>query len=349
VRGAPDREAGAVNALLYMVTVLIWGSTWLAIEYQLGEVHPTASVMYRFALAAVLLSLWARHRKLPMRFGLKDHLYMALLGSLMFSTNYVLLYFSEVHLTSGLVAVIFSMTQVMNIVNGVVFFRRRVTPSVGVGAAFGLMGITTVFWPELANFNLSTSSGQGIALALGGTLAFSLGNAVSTRNQAAGLPVVQSNVYGMAYGAILTSPFALTLGGGLKFGTSPAYIVALLYLVLCGSVIAFGFYLTLLGRIGPERAAYATVLFPIIALVLSTLFEGFVWTSRALLGVILILMGNAIVLSKPKTLQALRLLRPNRLVAACWGSAGGPVFACLPKSRPSAGSQCEQARSASLD
>ncbi|WNG25197.1 DMT family transporter [Cystobacter fuscus] len=297
------------NALLYTVTVLIWGSTWLAIKMQLGGVHPAASIIYRFSLAAVLMFAWVLSRGLPLRFKPKDHFFMALVGALMFSTNFLCFYMASAYLTSGLVAVIFSMSLLLNIVNGMLFFRRKVASSVLVGAACGLAGILLVFWPELARFNLDSNSGRGIALSLMGTLLFSLGNMASARNSAAGLPTQSSTAYGMAYGALLLTLFALVQGVELRFDFSPRYMGSLLYLALFGSVVAFGSYLTLLGRIGAERAAYATVLFPMIALGLSTVFEGFVWTPRALLGVLLALVGNAIVLTKPEKLG--KLLRPR--------------------------------------
>lgn len=289
-----------MNALLYGVVTLIWGSTWLAIKYQLGVVAPEASVAYRFALAALFLFGWSIARGMPLRYKLKDHFFMALLGALMFSTNYVLFYIAESHLTSGLVAIIFSIALFMNIGNKMLFFRQTVKPSVLLGATFGLAGITFVFWRELVSFSLDSSSGRGIALSLAGTLLFSFGNMVSARNQRVGLPIIQSTAYGMAYGAALLTIFALLFGIDLKLDMSFAYLSSLIYLALFGSVIGFGCYLTLLGRIGAERAAYATVLTPVIALGLSTLFERFTWTLQAVVGVCLILIGNVVVLRKPK-------------------------------------------------
>jgi drug/metabolite transporter (DMT)-like permease len=293
------------NALLYVVTVLIWGSTWLAIKMQLGLVHPAASIIYRFSLAALLMFAWVLSRGLPLRFKPRDHFFMALVGALMFSTNFLCFYMASAYLTSGLVAVIFSMSLLLNIANGRLFFRRKVGSPVLVGAACGLMGILLVFWSDLARFNLDSNSGRGIALALLGTLLFSLGNMASARNSAAGLPIQSSTAYSMAYGALLLTAFALLQGVELSFDFSPRYMGSLLYLALFGSVVAFGCYLNLLGRIGAERAAYATVLFPMIALGLSTVFEGFVWTPQALLGVLLALVGNASILTKPERLGRL--------------------------------------------
>ncbi|MFJ9614332.1 DMT family transporter [Streptomyces noursei] len=292
-----------MNAVLYVVTVLIWGSTWLAIKGQLGDVHPTASIAYRFALAAVILLAWARLRGLPLRYPLRVHGQFVLMGALMFSTNFVCFYFAEQHLTTGLVSIIFAMSLLVNMVFARVFFRRTITAKMLVGGAVGLLGIVTVFWPEFQNFGLSSGSGQGVVLSVIGTLVFCLGNVVSGKTQAAGIPVVQGTGYAMAYGALLMAPFAAIFGGGALFQPTLKYTGSLLYLAVFGSVVGFGAYLTLLGRIGGERAAYAMVLFPIVALLLSTVFEKFTWTARDLVGVALILLGNLVMVVNPSLVR----------------------------------------------
>ncbi|MGX7763084.1 DMT family transporter [Streptomyces angustmyceticus] len=301
-----------MNAFLYVVTVLIWGSTWLAIKGQLGDVHPTASIAYRFALAAVILLAWARLRGLPLRYPARVHGQFALMGALMFSTNFVCFYFAEQHLTTGLVSIIFAMSLVVNMAFARLFFKRAITAKMLLGGAIGLLGIGTVFWPEFQHFGLSSGSGQGIVLSALGTLVFCLGNVVSGKTQAAGIPVIQGTGYAMAYGALLMAPFAVFFGHGALFDPTPQYAGSLLYLAVFGSVIGFGAYLTLLGRIGGERAAYAMVLFPIVALLLSTVFEEFHWTARDLAGVFLILVGNAVMLTNP---ALLRRLTGNRFPA----------------------------------
>jgi drug/metabolite transporter (DMT)-like permease len=294
-----------VNVVLYVVTVLIWGSTWLAIKYQLGDVHPAASITYRFALASVLLVAWALYRRLPLGLPARAHRYLVPMGALMFSGNFVCFYFSEQYLTTGLVAIIFAMSLVVNMLFARIFFHRRLGPRVLVGAVIGLTGIVTVFWPALSGFSLTSASGRGILLAVAGTLLFCLGNVASGKAQAAGFPVVQSTAWAMGYGAVLLAPIAFVAGGGFAFEPTATYVGSLLYLAIFGSVIGFTTYLTLLGRIGGERAAYATVLFPIIALLMSVYFEDFRWTARDVAGVVVILIGNAVVLTKPETVRRL--------------------------------------------
>ncbi|GHF40350.1 DMT family transporter [Streptomyces morookaense] len=292
-----------MNAVLYAVTVAIWGSTWLAIKGQLGDVHPTLSVFYRFALAAAIMLVYARARGLPLAYPARMHARFALMGALMFSSNFVLFYFAEQHLATGLVSVVFAMSLLVNICFARIFFRRRVPAVVLVGGALGLAGIVTVFWPALTAFDPSSGDGLGILLACAGTLVFCLGNVVSGKVQAAGVPVVQSTGWAMLYGAVLIAPFAAIFGHGTLYEPTWKYTGCLAYLAVIGSVVGFGTYLTLLGRIGGERAAYATVLFPVVSLLLSTAFEDFTWTTQDVLGVACILLGNAVALAGPALLR----------------------------------------------
>lgn len=292
------------NVLFYALTVLIWGSTWLAIKFQLGIVDPVVSITYRFALAAIILLLWCYIRKLKMAFTLKDHLFMALQGGLLFAINYWLFYLAELYLTSGLAAVIFSTIIVMNVVNGGIFLKTPFNSKVLVGAFFGLCGITLVFRPELAGlrlnggFNLNDSRILGIVLCLAATVLASLGNIVSARNQRNGLPVIQTNAYGMAYGALIMLIVIFITGKPFDFVASPIYIGTLVYLSVFGSIVAFGCYLSLVGRIGADKAAYSTLLFPIVALIISTIWENYHWSGEALAGVSLILAGNLLMVKK---------------------------------------------------
>jgi drug/metabolite transporter (DMT)-like permease len=281
-----------------LLTSFIWGSTWLAIKYQLGPVAPELSIVYRFALAAAILGIYAWLRRLPMRFSLPEHGFIALQGAFLFSVNYVLVYLAEQTLASGLVAVVFSTIILMNVLLGPLLLRDPFRPHVLVGGVLGLAGLTLVFLPELTEFRLSGERSVGLVMSLVGTLSASVGNIISARNQRHGLPVVQTNALGMAYGALFTLGFALTRGAPFRFDFSPGYVISLLYLAGFGSVIAFGGYLTLLGRIGPDRSSYIAVVFPVVALALSTLFEGLRWSAAGLAGVLLVVIGNAMALSR---------------------------------------------------
>lgn len=195
-------------------------------------------------------------------------------------------------------AVAFSTVSVMNIALGALFYGIALKPRVMAGAIVGLAGIALVFWPELSAFDLSRSGTLGLMLALSGTLLAAFGMMTSGRNQKLGLPVMQTNAWGMIYGTGFL--LLLSLGRGIEFSFDPAllYVGSLLFLAVFSTVVGFACYLTLLGRIGPDRAAYASVLFPVVALALSTVFEGFEWTPTAAVGVALVLAGNVLVLTK---------------------------------------------------
>ena len=291
------------STLFYIATVLIWGSTWLAITFQLGVVEPLVSVIYRFALASFLLLGYCKLKGLNLRFARQDHLFMALQGTLLFAFNYWLFYIAETMLASGLVAVVFSTMVVMNMVNGALFLRTPLNGRVLLGAVLGMFGIGLVFWPELASFSLNDQGFYGLMLSLGATLSASLGNIASARNQKFRLPIIQTNAIGMAYGALAMLLVALAGGSTFSFELTFSYIGSLFYLAIFGSIIAFGCYLSLIGKIGVDRAAYVTLLFPLVALALSTVYEGYRWSGMALVGVALILAGNMLVLRKRVTAE----------------------------------------------
>ena len=283
---------------LYGATVIIWGTTWLAIKFQLGSVDPMVSVLYRFMAAALTLFLYCKLRGLKMRFRRKDHIFMALQGLVLFSVNYWLIYLAEVHVTSGLVAVIFSGIVFMNMINGAVLLGSPIRSNVLLGGAIGVSGIVLVFWPQLISFNLSDKSALGLVLSVVSTFMASLGNIISARHQQNNLPVIQTNAYGMAYGAAIIGAISLISGKTFSFEMSLTYVGSLFYLSLFGTVIAFGCYLKLIGKIGADRAAYATMLFPIVALGISTVCEGYQWAPNNIIGMAVVLVGNWLVLSK---------------------------------------------------
>lgn len=305
------------NVLFYIVTVAIWGSTWIAIKFQLGAVDPTLSVGYRFSLAATLLLLWCWARRLPMRFSCVEHGFMLLQGIMLFSLNYLLFYLAEQQIASGLAAVIFSTVLLMNMVNGAIFLKSPLDRKVMAGGMLGLSGIVLVFRPEITSFTLEHGGLYGVFLSLLATYFASLGNILSARNQKNNLPIVQTNAIGMGYGSLLMLGAAWLTEKPLFFETSVSYILSLLYLAIFGSIIAFGCYLSLIGRIGADRAAYATLLFPLVALAISTVWEDYHWTGSAVAGVLLILTGNLLMLRLKTTHPSgssplLRRLSPYR-------------------------------------
>ena len=287
------------NLLLYAITVLIWGSTWFAIEFQLGVVEPEVSIVYRYGAASVLLFAWARIRGLKLRFGRVEHAWFAALGLFLFCLNYVLAYRAQIYISSALTAIAFSSIVWMNILNARLFFGVRSSRGVLLGSVLGIGGILVLFAPQVGQFSLTDKVLYGSVLAVIGAIIESFGTMVYPSAQKRRLPILQSNAWGMLYGAVLTAGIARVQGHAFTFDWSVGYVASLAYLSIFGSIVAFGAYLTLLGRIGAHKAGYAMVMFPVVALVLSALFEGLVIDAYIVTGTLLVLAGNLFVLRKP--------------------------------------------------
>ncbi len=299
------------NLALYAVTVLIWGSTWFAIEFQLGSVAPEVSLVYRYSIASLLLFAWCRARRLPLRFAIRDHVWFVLLGLLLFGINYIVAYRAQIHITSALCAIAFSTMVWMNIINARLFFGVQPSPRLLLGAMLGIAGIAVLFTPQIGELSFNDSVFFGSFLAVLSALIASFGNMASQAAQRAKLPVLQSNAWGMLYGAIATAIIALGNGHEFEFEWTVGYVGSLVYLTVFGSIVAFGAYLTLLGRIGAHKAGYAMVMFPVVALVLSTLFEGLEIDASIVVGTVLVLTGNLFVLSKRRS-KTVGSLEPTR-------------------------------------
>ena len=300
-----------LNFFLYVSASLIWGSTWLAIKFQLTQVPPVLSVAYRFCLAALILLAYCRLTRKRLKFSMRDHRFMMLQGFTLFCLGYCGSYLATAYMTSGLVAVIYSTILMWNIINLRIFMSQPVAWRAFYGGIIGLTGIGLVFWQDLSA--LSTTRGLiGLLIAIAGAYSASLGNVVGSRNARQGVPVTQANAFGMAYGGLLTLFIHFAGGGKLTMDWSMGYLGPMLYLTLFGSIAAFGCYMLLIGRLGAEYAAYVTLLMPTIALILSTLFEGYRWTANALVGVTLVLAGNLIILTRRTTFRRILNTFTNR-------------------------------------
>ncbi len=282
-------------SVLFLVPSLIWGTTWLVIKFQLGAVAPEVSVVYRFGLASLVLFAWCALRRVPLAFRPRTHALFACLGALQFGVNYVLVYLSEQRLTSGLVAVVYTLVVLWNIVGARVFFHRSIHASALAGAGLGILGVIVLFWPELARFRSQPGQGVAFALAVVSTVSASGGNLWSERIYGRGVPVVQSTAWGMLYSTIAVALYCAVRGIPFTFDARPAYLMSLGYLALFGSVIAFVGYLTLIQRIGAARAGYTSVVIPLLAMTTSTLFEGYRWSALALTGMALVVGGGLLV------------------------------------------------------
>ncbi|MFZ5608578.1 MAG: DMT family transporter [Pseudomonadota bacterium] len=277
---------------LYLATILIWGSTWLAIRYQLGVVPIAWSVSYRFFIAALLFGVVALILRRSLRFSAWAHGLFLGLGFFLYCANYLFTYAGSQYLVTGVVAVVFSLIPLGNALWGRAVLATRVSRQVWLGAALGLSGLSLIFWPQLAGLDLGNQRLWGLFLVLVGVTLASTGNMVAALRQRRGLPLIASNFWAMLYGAGLTALYAVISGAPPAFDFSAPYILSLLYLGVFGSALAFAAYITLIERIGLAPAGYALVITPIVALGLSTLFEGYRWSGLAALGVGLTLAGN---------------------------------------------------------
>ncbi|AHI74696.1 DMT family transporter [Burkholderia thailandensis] len=283
-----------MNLSLYVVTVLIWGTTWIAIKWQLGSVPPPVSIAWRFWLAAAAMFVLLRAMRRPILPPRDAWRFLVAQGFALFCLNFLCFYYSEQVVPSGLVAVVFSTAPLLNSINGRLFMGRPLRQSAIAGALLGLAGIGCLFWQQMAGHVDDRATWIGLAIALAGTMCFSAGNLLSSRMQAMGLHPLATNGWAMLIGATILTAGSIAAGLPLAPDTSPRYLAALVYLAVPGSVIGFTAYLTLVGRIGPERAAYCTVLFPIVALAVSTVFEGYRWSPVAVAGLMLVVAGNLV-------------------------------------------------------
>ena len=284
------------NAVLYSLTVLIWGSTWIGIKYQLGVVDPMASIAHRFALSSLLILLFLLARRESLRLPLRHHPFLLLQGLCLFCANYFFVYHAELVLTSGLVAVVFASLMLFNVINGALFLRTPIHARVVIGGLIGLAGMMAVFWPELNALDLSDANFVALLYCLAGTGLASYGNIIAARNKLHDIPLLAANTWAIGYGAVAMYLAALASGAAITVDWSAPYILSLLYLVVFGSIIAFWAYLTLIGRIGADRAGYANLLFPLVALLISTLLEDYQWSGAAISGLGLVLFGNWLVM-----------------------------------------------------
>ena len=291
-----------MNAFLYFIVLLAWGSSWFAISFQLGDVAPQVSIVWRFLLASFMLFIWCFARGLKLSFSWRDHLSWIILGFFLFCVNYICAYFGTSYLTTGVVCLIFSTLTLFTVLNGFIFFKIPVRLPILIGAIVGIVGLSIIFSNEISSTDWSLDSliVKGFLWMLLATFFASIGMLFSGQMQARKIPIIQSNAFSMLYGSLILTTYIFFSDISFSFDASYSYVISLLYLSLVASVIGFGVYLKLVGNIGADKASYVNIFTPTIALLLSTLFENYQWSLIGLVGVILIIIGNIIVLyAKP--------------------------------------------------
>ena len=295
-----SRPFAPLDYALYAITVLAWGLSWIAMHYQVGQVAPEVSVVWRFAIACPLMLIFAAARGERLVFRLAEHRYFAGLGAAIFSINFALFYYAAQHVASGLLSIVFSLASIGNVALGSLIFGTRIERQVVLGGAFGVLGVAAMFAPQLGGMRVDSAALAGLGLSFAGTVSFCIGNMLSVAAQRRRLPVFATIGWGMGYGAAFMALFSLSRGAAFTMEWSASYLGGLLYLSVIGSVVGFAVYFTLLGRIGAARAGYTTVMYPVIALLVSTFAENYRWTLVSALGLACVLAGNLLVLRAPR-------------------------------------------------
>lgn len=300
---APSLSPGArrlapFDLFLYGCVVALWGTSWIALHMQLGVIAPEVSLLWRFSIAALIMVGWVTVQRTRMRFGPADHLRFLALGLTIFSTNFVCFYYGGLSTPSGLLAVVFSLAAVFNMLMGAAIFGERPGARVVVAAILGFVGVGAMFEPQIVGANFTAAGIHGLVFCIAGTILFCLGNMVSVSSQRRGVPIASATAWGMVYGAGFLAILSLARGQTFAIEPTVSYLAALLWLATMASVLAFAAYMTLLSRIGADRTGYSTVLYPVIALGISTVLEGYVWTWPALAGLALVLGGNLLMLTR---------------------------------------------------
>lgn len=295
-----DRKLTLFDYVLYAVLVMSWSASWYALSLQVGDVAVPTSLFWRFVIAASIMWVWVSMVKSPVRFKPSLHAAFAGMGLFIFCINFMLFYYGSQYLISGLLSVVFSLASVFNLFFTFILGKKVPRPRVLLGAVMGFAGIALMFWPEIKGQSWNGQGVIGLALCVSGTLCFCTGSQISAALQAKSIPVLSASAWGMTYGAGFSLLFALVPGHSLSIPMEPIYLGSLLFLAVVSSVLAFWSYLTLLGRIGPGRAGYATVMFPVFALIISAVFEGYSFPAIALTGLALVLLGNIMVLGGGK-------------------------------------------------
>ena len=284
-----------MNVLLYALVVVIWGTTWIAISLQQQSgISASVAVFWRFFISAIVLFIFVVLSRKLRKLAIQDHLFCMLQACCIFGFNFVCFYYAVQYISSGLEAVIFSMAVIFNTINAKLFFAQPVSTRFYPAALLGVLGIIALFWHDVVGMTLNSNTLMGIGLCVLGTYGFSLGNMISTRHQKHGLDIFTTNAYGMLYGSLLMALISWFRQDEFFLSMQFSAVSALLYLAIFGSVIGFTAYFYLVGRIGAGKAAYSTLLFPLVALLISTVWEDYHWQINAVIGVILILCGNAI-------------------------------------------------------
>lgn len=288
-------------AIPFFLTALIWGSTWLVIKDQLAVASPAWSVAWRFSLAAAGMFVVAAWSRKGLRLTPRDQLMAIVIGLTQFSFNFNLVYVAEIHVTSGVVAVLFALLLVPNAVLAWLFVGQRITPQFLVGSLIAIAGVALLLVHEAGAAELTGMVWLGLGLTALAILSVSVANIIHLSERAKAIPIYTLTAWAMFWGALANTAYALISEGVPVLPTEPRYWAGLAYLALVGSVVTFPLYFKLLREMGAGRAAYNGILIPIVAMALSTVFEGYRWSGLAIGGAVLGLAGLLVALKGRRT------------------------------------------------
>lgn len=286
-----DEVKGRV-ALPFAIVTFLWGSTWLVIRGQLGDVPVSWSVCYRFLTAGATMFVVALVTRTRLRLTLAEQGLLAVMGVSIFCLNFNFIYRAEAHVTSGIVAVVFALLLVYNAVAGRLFFGQSLSRRFLIGSAVAMVGIGLLFEHELrASSRSPHETALGIGLVLVALLFACIANVMQSTERMRAIPMPAMLAWGMTWGAAANAAYAYATAGAPRFLLTPVYVGGLLYLGVLASALAFTLYFGLIRSIGPARGGYVNVLTPVLAMILSTLFEHYVWSIEAAAGGALVVIG----------------------------------------------------------
>ena len=282
-----------LDYILYAAVIFAWSTSWLPLKWQLGVVSPEVSLLWRFIIATVMMTLITIAMGHSLKTPLKEHLKFFGLGICLFSMNFSLYYYAGLYATSGLLAVVFATASLVNIFFVAILTRTPPKMMMIIAAIMGFVGVAMVYSPQLqADENALTA----LILCLIGTVFFCSGNMISQSSQNNRISVMTANSWGMFYGVLILASISLIRGHEFTIEMTMRYIGSLFWLAILSSVLAFTAYLMLVGRIGSGKAGYATAIFPIGALFISAYFEDYQWSLIAIIGLALVVGGNVVML-----------------------------------------------------
>lgn len=293
-------QSRAASIAAFILLSLIWGSTWLVIKDQIAAMPPSWSVAWRFILAAPAMFALAALRGEKLLISPEGMRLAVVIGILQFSTNFQLVYASEKYVTSGLVAVIFALALVPNALLGRIFVGAPLSRRFLAGSVVALAGIAMLLLHEYRIATLGGGVLLGIAMASCAVLSVSVSNVAQASQIARRQPLVPLVAWSMLWGAAANVAIALTLSGPPVIDTKLTSLAGIAYLAIIGTVVTFPLYFALIRNWGPGKAAYNGVAVPVVAMALSTLFEGYQWSLLAASGAVLAMIGLLIALSGRK-------------------------------------------------